>query len=252
MFRNCYCADDYDNVTTVARELCSIPCPGNPDEHCGGYRTLSRLARRQATVPSDALLAIYINAAAVLASSNTLTTTQISTSTLVSMAAANPTVTDPALISITTALVTSVVTATSTAFSTVCTSGYCNPAGYIFEVCPHAPAIGAIIFVIEPCSCRGGWSYVPANCTGGGCAGQTVYTCVPYSGTTGNDSVVVCHHQPCDHCSGGVTFVEAPPASIAPVIPTGPTASVVVAGADKFTAYLSSLTLVAGAFAFLF
>ncbi|KAI1298913.1 glycoside hydrolase family 16 protein [Xylaria venustula] len=34
--QTCYCADNLGNATAVANEACSLPCPGNPRELCGG------------------------------------------------------------------------------------------------------------------------------------------------------------------------------------------------------------------------
>lgn len=260
---DCYCADNFDNVTTVARDLCDTPCPGNPAEHCGGFRSVSRLARRQAVVPDNALLAVYVNPellAAIPAASVTTSTTVSSTATVT---ATN----DPALISGTAALTTVVTTQTaiavapgSTTTTTVCIGGYCNTGGYIFEICTGVPGAGEIVFVAQPCSCHGGFSYTPADCTGEACLGETVYKCVPVTGPS-NSSVVVYEPEACDHCAGGVNFQPVPVASTTLVptggVSTGPATAtatstlVVVAGASRAAACLSSMVLVVGALALL-
>ncbi|KUI54912.1 hypothetical protein VP1G_02156 [Cytospora mali] len=56
----CYCADSLDAGTSALpdRDSCNEPCPGNPDEFCGGVTgTLKRDA------PSDILLTVYGNVA---------------------------------------------------------------------------------------------------------------------------------------------------------------------------------------------
>ena len=82
------------------------------------------------------------------------------------------------------------------------------------------------------------------------------YTGDNASGSSGS-SVVVYEPHPCDHCSGGVTFVEAPPSgpsgggdNVVTVVPPAASATkthVVVAGASKVAAYVRSAMLVVGA-----
>lgn len=56
--RTCYCADALDAGTAALpdRSRCNIPCPGNPDQFCGGNNLL---ATRDA--PNSFLLTVYIN-----------------------------------------------------------------------------------------------------------------------------------------------------------------------------------------------
>lgn len=56
--RTCYCADALDAGTAALpdRSRCNIPCPGNPEQFCGGNNLL---ARRDA--PNSFLLTMYIN-----------------------------------------------------------------------------------------------------------------------------------------------------------------------------------------------
>ncbi|KAJ9136598.1 hypothetical protein NKR23_g9802 [Pleurostoma richardsiae] len=215
----CFCADLNTNNTVVAEGQCNLPCPGDETEHCGGISQSSRLARRQAGVPDNALLTAYVNTLLLgVAPAVTSTVTAVSTAvaTETSVVASVSTITSCApgdtachIGSLTTATFTTVTTAVSVSVSTttICVSGYCN-AAYIFEVCNGTPAADEIVFVIEACSCRGGHAFVPAPCSGEACSGLTVYRPVPCSGSTPGGAVVY-QPQACDHCSGGVTFIQA-------------------------------------------
>lgn len=220
-------------------------------------------------VPDNALLAVYVNPALLAAIPTVTPTTSTTVSSTTTVTATN----DPALISVTTALTTVVTTQTaiaaapgSTTTTTVCVGGYCNTGGYIFEICTGVPGVGEIVFVAQPCSCHGGFSYTPANCTGEACLGETVYKCVPVTGST-NSSVVVYEPEACEHCAGGVNFQPVPltggestivasttlvtTASDSMSPATATSTLVVVAGASKAAAYLSSMLLVIGALALL-
>ena len=205
LFSDCYCADDLGNITTVTNTLCNVPCPGNPNEHCGGSRNDPRLARRQAAVPVNALLAIYVNPTLLQTTSTTLQPANTAT------ASNSNTIGTPGLLTATAiatkTLITVAPVSTVSSIMDDCVSGYCNPHGYIFEPCTTAPVVGETVFVIEACGCDGGRKYVPANCTWEACLGLTTYMCVPVNGSAGRD--IIYKPETCDDCSGGVAFVPS-------------------------------------------
>ncbi|TPX16131.1 uncharacterized protein E0L32_004126 [Thyridium curvatum] len=254
---DCYCSDFFDDVVTVSKDQCSVPCPGNALQNCGGYRlTDSRLARRQSGVPANALLVVYLNDPVAS------TATQLPASTLppTSSSSSSGAAPVPQTTGQTTSTATAVVTSTATAVP--CVNGWCNAGGYVFEVCVGLPNPGEIVFVMQACGCPGGWQYVRADCDGASCASLVVYRIVPVvSGVVVGD-VVVYAPQPCDTCVGGVTFVQPAPPAIGSGSGSGsasqtgsvvgPTPAVVVtAGASKLTSFLSGLMVFAGAFVLL-
>ncbi|TPX07832.1 uncharacterized protein E0L32_010519 [Thyridium curvatum] len=253
---NCYCANTFDNVVTVQRGLCNIPCPGNPDESCGGSRqAASRLARRQTgLVPADALLAVYINDP--IASTATLpvpATTSSSSSTL--PPAASTTAAAAQTTGVTTSTATAVATATSTAYP--CAGGYCNQAGWFFELCQGFPNPGEVVFVMEACTCAGGWQFVVAGCDGASCGSLAVYRAVPCQAGVVYTNVTVYQPQACATCAGGVTFVQGSGSSSSGSGSGSGSASsttsvvVVAAGANRIASFVSTLMVAVGAFALL-
>lgn len=178
---DCYCSDKQEPLVTVDVGVCNRPCPGNRFEFCGGDLTSpARLGRRQSP-PDTALLAIYINTAAIVPTT-TVTVTNIATDTVTSTTA-GPIVPVPV-------------------------GPYGNFWGYIFVLIVGIPDDGEIVFVLAPCDGPGGWGYEPADCRGHECQGQAVYRAVPCSSDTVDSGVVVYKPQSCD-CAGGVTFVQA-------------------------------------------
>lgn len=184
-------------------------------------------------MPGNALLAIY-EYSPLATSSNTATTAP--TTTAAPVPAAQSTSTG-------TTVVTAVATVTATPNGGgSCATGFCNAAGYFFELCQGGPRPGEVVFVIEACSCAGGFRYVPAGCSGTGCGSLVVYRAMPW---TGGDNGTVYQPQACSSasgCAGGVVFQQNPPA------PTANTTGVVVvvAGASKLAGYLSSAMAVGG------
>jgi uncharacterized membrane protein YgcG len=118
------------------------------------------------------------------------------------------------------ATTTEVVTLTTvypTAVATVvpCVSGYCGT-GWTFEAYPGSSCQGEVVYVVEPCTCQGGWAYSPILCTGETCTSITVYKPVPCTGSTatasvgGGNETIVFQPSSCDTCEGGVIFTQAP------------------------------------------
>ncbi|TPX12668.1 uncharacterized protein E0L32_000845 [Thyridium curvatum] len=251
--RDCYCSDQYDSIQQVPSDLCSIPCPGNALENCGGYRVNSTssflqrrgssscggVKRRQAglgSVPASALLAIY------------------EFSPLSSTAAPAPATSSPAPAPVPADQVTStgtvVVTATAVVTAgpnpnnAVCATGFCHAAGYVFELCRGGPRPGEAVFVLEACSCAGGWRYAPAGCDGAGCGSLVVYRAVPY---TGGQNGTVYQPEACASCTGGSVVFQQGGGSGSTAV-NGTTGVVVVAaGASRLAGYLSSAMVAAGA-----
>lgn len=151
---------------------------------------------------------------------------------------------------------TTVTTATPVPTDYPCVHDYCHPHGYWFELCDGFPRPGEIVFVLQPCGCYGGWQYVQASCDGAGCGSLAVYRLVPYTESSSQASVTIYQPQPCNDCTGGVTFVQPPPASSGGSGSSsgstgGGSPVVVTAGASKVAEIISSLMVFIGAFALL-
>jgi hypothetical protein len=71
---NCYCAL-YTEATNNAAGSCSLPCPGNAAETCGGYINPSKLRSRQ----SNSALSLYANAISVIIPGGINITTEVNT-----------------------------------------------------------------------------------------------------------------------------------------------------------------------------
>lgn len=245
---------------TISRDLCNLPCPGNPAENCGGYRSVNgtttfirRQHRRQAAgpVPSNALLAVY-----QFAPQNTTSAVPPPTSSVPGASSVLPAPHSQGQSqTAATAVATTTATATATAMatSTTCSSGYCNAAGYIFEQCQGYPNPGEAVFVLQACSCPGGWQYVPAGCDGTSCGSLVVYRAVAWTaGTAPPVGVVVYQPQACisSNCVGSVIFAQGNGGSggnANTTTPAQPSTVVVVAGAGKMAGYMSSIAVAIGA-----
>lgn len=189
---DCYCGSQVDGALTerVPTGQCDVPCPGDDTENCGGIREGATLARRQAAVPNTILLTVYIN---INLPATTVTATVTAVTTIVSTASAGDVVT-----------ITSAVAPSSTTI--ICVGGYCG--FWTFVAFPGADCSGELVYVIETCSCAGGWTYQPKICTGDSCVGITVYKPVECTDTT--TTVGVCAPAACDSCEGGVYFTQTP------------------------------------------
>lgn len=202
---DCYCGTQIDGALTerVPTGQCDIPCPGDDSENCGGIRPDSALARRQAAIPNTILLTVYIN---INLPATTVTATVTAVTTIVSTASAGDVVT-----------VTSAIAPSSTTI--ICVGGYCG--FWTFVAFPGADCSGELVYVIETCSCEGGWTYQPKICTGDSCVGITVYKPVECTNTT--TAVGVCAPAACDSCEGGVYFTQTPGAATATLTAIGGT-----------------------------
>lgn len=154
--------------------------------------------------------------------------------------------------------VTSAIAPSSTTI--ICVGGYCG--FWTFVPFPGAECSGELVYVIETCSCAGGWTYQPKICSDDSCADITVYKPVECTDTT--NTTAVCAPAACDSCEGGVYFTQTPGTPTATytaigVTPTTPaggsgsgettavvvvpsaTSTIVTAGSDRVAATLGFL-----------
>ena len=203
----------------VSAEQCDISCPGDASENCGGNRPVSGLARRQA-IQDTILLTVYVNTNAPIGS--TITTTMPAFTTTVM------TITTTAIVTsclpdspscVLGASTTEVLTITSTCSSSqptavACVGGYCGNA-WTFKPFDGGECSGEVIYVIEACSCEGGWAYQPKACVDDSCAGMTVYKPVKCTDDECSGVATVFQPEACESCEGGVYFTQIPSQSSA-------------------------------------
>lgn len=171
---DCYCGDEINSANTSRVELasCDITCPGDDSQFCGGDVSLTRrnqLAARQ-SISNSIFLTVFVqidlNIGADVTLTQTATVTDVTTLTTTFV----ETVTGPSTTEITT--VTAVYQ---------CFSGNCYPTGhgdrviYVFQGYPGEDCYDQVVYLPEPCTCKGGVTYVPHKCTADSCQGKTVY-----------------------------------------------------------------------------
>jgi hypothetical protein len=162
-----------------------------------------------AAVPSTTiLLTVYVRIVAVPSVSTVSTTiTSVTTATVTTTTTAGE------LVTLTTVYPTAVPTVVS------CVNGYCG-VGWTFVAYPGSECSGEVVYIVEECSCEGGWAYKPLLCSGDDCASMTVYKPVECSvatatATAGGSETIVFQPSACSTCEGGVIFTQAATTSAA-------------------------------------
>lgn len=203
----------------VSTEQCDISCPGDASEYCGGTRSVSGLARRQA-IQDTILLTVYVNTNEAVGSTATTTASSVTTTVMTITTTTIVTSCSPADPSCTTGVpTTEVLTITSTCSSpettsASCVGGYC---GNAWTLQPYDGGVcsGEVVYIIESCDCASGSTYQPQLCVDDSCAGQIVYKPVQCTDADCSGEGTVCQPEACESCEGGVYFTPVQSQSLA-------------------------------------
>lgn len=186
--RGCYCGREFDGTRTrvVPEEECSIRCPGNSDEFCGGNLLLRKgLGRRMSRA--------------------------ISNSILLTMYRSIDIVPPPPVTTVTT-------TVKPHPSHVVChDNGRCDPVVIVLE--PHRgdDCFGEIVYEKPPCVyCETEPDWEPTLCIGDRCKGKIVYK--PRECSRDCEKEIIVIEKPCHACEGGVIYIDqvivVPPVTI--------------------------------------